>query len=72
IPYLGEARDVAVRWSVAGTHSDDGRYGPATSAPIYILGVSQFRAMNGRIREEVTIWDDLALRRQIETARLMA
>jgi len=71
IPYLGEARDVAVRWSVAGTHSEDGRYGPATGAPIYVLGVSQFRVMNGRIREEVTIWDDLALRRQIETARLI-
>ncbi|MEM0984945.1 MAG: ester cyclase [Pseudomonadota bacterium] len=69
IPYLGEARDVAIRWSVAGTHSGDGRYGAATGASVYILGVSQFRIMNGRIREEVTIWDDIALRRQIETAR---
>ena len=72
IPYLGEARDVAIRWSVAGTHSGDGRYGPATGAPVYILGVSHFRVMNGRIREEVTIWDDIALRRQVETARLSA
>jgi len=72
IPYLGEAKDVAIRWSVAGTHSGDGRYGPATGAPVYILGVSHFRVMIGRIREEVTIWDDLALRRQVETARLTA
>ncbi|MEL6474546.1 MAG: ester cyclase [Pseudomonadota bacterium] len=70
IPYLGDAKDVAIRWSVAGVHSGSGRYGPATAAPVYILGVSQFRVMNGRIREEVTIWDDLAVRRQIETARL--
>jgi predicted ester cyclase len=70
IPYLGEARDVAVRWSVVGVHSGAGRYGPATGAPIYILGVSQFRIMKGRIREEVTVWDDIALRRQVETARL--
>jgi len=25
--------------------------------------------MNGRIREEVTVWDDVAVRRQIETVR---
>jgi hypothetical protein len=34
------------------------------------MGVSQFRVMNGRIREEVTIWDDVAVRRMIEGARL--
>jgi predicted ester cyclase len=69
IPYLGDARDVAIRWSVSGAHSGNGRYGPATGAPVYILGVSHFRVINGRIREEVTIWDDIALRRQVETAR---
>lgn len=71
IPYLGEARDVAVRWSLRADHTGGGRYGDATGAEIYILGVSQFRVMNGRIREEVCIWDDLALRRQVETARLL-
>ncbi|MEM9669202.1 MAG: ester cyclase [Pseudomonadota bacterium] len=70
IPYLGEARDVAIRWSLRGGHSGDGRYGAPTQAPILIMAVSQFRIMNGRVREEVTIWDDLAVRRQIETARL--
>lgn len=70
IPYLGAARDVAIRWSLAGTHSGGGRYGAATGAPVYILGISHFRIINGRIREEVTIWDDIALRRQVETARL--
>lgn len=70
IPYLGAARDVAVRWSVAGAHAGDGRYGPATNAPIYILGVTHMRVMNGRIREEATVWDDIAVRRQAHTARL--
>lgn len=70
IPYLGKARDVAVRWSLAGTHTGDGFYGPATGANIYIMGVSQFRIINGRIREEVTIWDDVAVRRMIEGVRL--
>jgi len=70
IPYLGNARDIAVRWSLAGTHTGDGFYGEATGANVYIMGVSQFRIINGRIREEVTIFDDVAVRRMIEGARL--
>jgi predicted ester cyclase len=70
IPYLGEARDVALRWSLAGTHTGQGRYGDPTGAPVYILGVSHFRIMNGRIREETVVFDDLALRQQIEGWRL--
>lgn len=69
IPYLGDARDVAVRWTATGTHSGAGRYGAPSEAPIYILGVTQFRVMNGRVREQTTIWDDIALRRQIATMR---
>lgn len=70
IPYLGDARDVAVRWSLAGTHTGGGLYGVPTGAPIYIMGVSQLRIMNGRIREDVTVWDDVAVRRMIEGVRL--
>lgn len=69
IPYLGDAKDIAVRWSLAGHHTGDGLYGEPTGAPVYILGVSHWRVVNGRIREEVTVWDDVAVRRQIETAR---
>ena len=69
IPYLGDARDMAVRWSLAGHHTGKGLYGSPSGAPVYILGVTHWRVMNGRIREDVTIWDDVAVRRQIETAR---
>lgn len=69
-PYLGDANDIAVRWVLAGTHDGKGLYGSPTGASVLILGVSHWRVMNGRIREEVTIWDDVAVRRQIETARL--
>ncbi|MEP3891890.1 MAG: ester cyclase [Hellea sp.] len=69
IPYLGEARDLAVRWSLAGHHTGEGLYGEPSGAPVYILGVTHWRLMNGRIREDVTVWDDVAVRRQIETAR---
>ncbi len=70
IPYLGEARDVAVRWSLAGHHNGEGRYGAPTGAPVLIMAVSHLRVIGGRIREEVTIWDDLAVMRQIAGARI--
>ena len=65
VPYLGEARDVAVRWSLAGWHEGEGAYGTPTAAPLLIMAVSHFRIMQGRVREEVTIWDDIAVLRQI-------
>jgi predicted ester cyclase len=70
IPYLGDSYDVALRWRLQARHAGAGRYGEATGALITIIGVSHFRIMRGRIRQERTIWDDLAVRRQIETARL--
>lgn len=70
IPYLGEARDVAVRWSLSGTHAAAGRYGAPSGERLLIMAVSHFRVINGRVREEVTIWDDLAVRRQAEAHRL--
>jgi predicted ester cyclase len=65
-PYLEGATDVAVCWTWRAQHTENGRYGVASGADVLILAVSHFRIMNGRVREEVTIWDDLALRRQIE------
>ncbi len=70
IPYIGNARDIAVRWTLAATHSGDGVYGPATGANIVIMGISHWRVIHGYIHQEVMIWDDIAVRRQIETARM--
>lgn len=71
-PFLGGAQDVALRWSLRAHHSGTGRYGAATGAAVFCIGVTQMRVMNGRVREERTVWDDLAVRRQIESARLRA
>ena len=69
IPYLEDIRDIAVRWSFAATHSGNGAYGPASLAPIYMMAVSHWRVKDGYILDDITIWDDVALRRQIETKR---
>lgn len=70
IPYLGDARDIAVRWTCSAAHTGDGVFGTASGAPIFILGVTHWRVMNGRIREEWTVFDELAVLRQIESYRL--
>ncbi len=69
IPYLsGAGRDIAVRWSFAGNHTNAGAYGNPGGKPIVIMGITHWRILNGQITQEVTIWDDVAVHRQIATA----
>ncbi len=71
VPYLGGARDIAVRWSLAGTHTEEGIYGEPSYGPVYILGGSHFRVINGRVRNESTVFDELAVMRQVERNRMI-
>ncbi|MBC7506308.1 MAG: ester cyclase, partial [Sandarakinorhabdus sp.] len=58
--------EIAVRWSLAGSHDGHGLYGPPTGRPVWILGVSHWRIAAGVIIRDVTIFDEIALLRQIE------
>lgn len=62
----GGALDIAVRWSLTGTHDGGALYGPATGERIFILAVTHWRVVGGRIAEEVTVFDEVALMRQME------
>jgi hypothetical protein len=57
---------VALRWALAGRHSAQGVWGTPTSRDILILAISHYRLRNGRIIEDVTLFDELAVLRQIE------
>ena len=61
----GPYTDIALRWSYTARHSADGRYGAASGPDIYILAVTHLRTIGGQIVEEWTVFDELALRRQI-------
>ena len=61
----GPYTDIALRWSYTARHAHDGRYGATTGRDIYILAVTHLRTINGQITEEWTIFDELALRRQM-------
>ena len=58
--------EIAVRWSLAGTHDGHGLYGPPTGRPVWIMAVSHWRIEAGVIARDVTIFDEIALLRQIE------
>jgi predicted ester cyclase len=57
---------IAVRWELAGTHDGGALYGAATGEPIYILAVTHWRIAHGVIVDEVTVFDEVALMRQME------
>jgi predicted ester cyclase len=57
---------IAVRWELIGTHDGGALYGAATGEPIYILAVTHWRVAHGVIVDEVTVFDEVALMRQLE------
>lgn len=56
---------VHVRWSITATHGQSHLFGDGTGCPLYIMGVSQFRVVNGRICEEWIVFDEVAIWKQI-------
>ncbi|MBJ7387956.1 MAG: ester cyclase [Sphingomonadaceae bacterium] len=57
---------IAVRWELTGTHDGGALYGAATGASIYILAVTHWRIAHGLIVDDVTVFDEVALMRQME------
>lgn len=59
----------AVRWTLNGTHTGNGQFGPPSGKPVTILGMSHFRFRGGRIVQEWTVWDEIAVLMQIHSDR---
>lgn len=60
-PYDANNQRIAVRWSVAGKHEGDFENAPASGKPIYILGVTHWELVDGRIAVEKTVFDELSV-----------
>ncbi|QMW21884.1 nuclear transport factor 2 family protein [Sandaracinobacteroides saxicola] len=56
---------VALRWALTGHHRSPGLWGPATNREILILAVSHYRLRASSILEDITVFDELAILRQI-------
>ena len=57
---------IAVRWELTGTHDGPALYGAPTGEQIYILAVTHWRIAHSVIVDEVTVFDEVALMRQME------
>lgn len=60
---------IAVLWQMTGTYNGAPHYGPVTNQPVDLMGVSQFLVQDGRIVREVRVYDEIALRAQINSTR---
>ncbi len=67
---LDDATYVAARWALAGNHTGGTLWGPATGAPVFILGESQYKVVAGKVVEEWLVFDELAVLTQVARARL--
>lgn len=65
-------RRVAVVWLLTGTYTGAPEFGPANDAETEILGASQFVVHDGRVVEEFRVYDEMALRIQVESRRAAA
>ncbi len=67
IPYQDNDLDVAIRWTLTGLHDKQGIYGAPSHKDLLILGCTHWRLVNDKIAEEWTVFDELAVLRQIYT-----
>ncbi len=56
---------VALRWSLAGVHAGGGVWGQPTGRELLVMAVSHYRIRAGAIVEDMTVFDELAILRQI-------
>lgn len=59
---------VSLRWSVWGTHTGWGRFGPPTGAPLFIMGLSHFAVADGQVQQEWLLIDEVSLWKQLLVA----
>ncbi len=55
----------AIRWSLSGKHDGQGRFGAQTNANIYVMGISHAEFGPWGLRNEYTLFDDVAIWKQI-------
>ncbi len=65
----GEPDRAALRWSLDGTHSGHGVFGPPTGAPVHIMGFTHAEFGPWGLRREWSLWDEVAIWKQILLAQ---
>lgn len=60
---------VSTRWWLTGTHTGHGRFGPPSGATVLMLGITHSTVVDGLVRDEWIVADEIALRKQIALRR---
>lgn len=60
-----DERAVAIRWSLTGRHARAGAFGQPTGRDILVMAVSHYRIAGETVMEDCTIFDELAIWRQV-------
>ncbi len=63
---------IAVRWTVEGHHLGHGLLGAPSGHRIFVLGMTHLHVKDGRIVDEWTIYDELAMLTQVKLGELAA
>jgi len=66
VPCEEGGEKIAVRWNLEGHHLGWGLLGEPTGHRVFLMGVSHFHVVDGRIVEEWTVYDELAMLAQIK------
>ena len=61
----GQPTRVTMRWSLSGRHSGFGHFGAPSGAAVYIMGMNHAYLVDGRIRHEWIVTDEVAIWKQI-------
>ena len=56
---------VALRWSLTRRHVGEGVWGPPSARDLNVMGVSHYRLRSGVIVADTTVFDEIAVLRQI-------
>ncbi len=64
-PLPGGDVTVALRWSLTGVHRGNGVWGWSSGRTLLVMAVSHYRLRGGLIVEDVTVFDELAVLRQV-------
>ena len=63
---------VAVRWVMEGHHLGPGALGDPTGQRVLVMGFTHLHIVDGKVRDEWVIYDELAMLMQVKLGQLMA
>jgi predicted ester cyclase len=63
---------IAVRWVMEGHHLGYGSLGAPTGHRLFVMGMSHFHIVDGMVRDEWTVYDELAMLTQLKLAEIVA